>query len=69
MNDELVDPLQSTESELNQIITFLEDLKKIVPHLPSEEYMEEIKDLRDDTCRLRAEYSVLYVKLLEAATR
>lgn len=27
MNDDLVDPLQSTESELNQIITFLEDIK------------------------------------------
>lgn len=30
--------------------------------------MEEIKDLRDDTCRLRSEYSVLYAKLLEEAT-
>lgn len=58
-------PFKSTETELKQMTDFLEDIKRISDNLPEAEYLEDIIQLRDETCLLRSKYSIVYAKLLE----
>lgn len=63
--DFAVNPLVSMEIELKQILDFFEDIQKVSNQVKIRDCMGDIIMLRDETCRLRAEYSVVYSKLYE----
>ena len=64
-NDCMVNPLYTMKHNIEQIEGFYRDIVEIDNELTSSDYEKEVLELRDNTERLRAEYSILYAKLLE----
>ena len=58
-------PLYNIGGQLNQIYDFYIDIVEMDKKISKADYEEDILNLRDETERLRAEYSMLYVKLLD----
>lgn len=62
MSDE-VNPIDSMDTEINQLSLFHEDLSILQRHT-GDKYLEDFKELRDKTDLLRSEYASLYSKIL-----
>lgn len=58
-------PLYDIEGQINQIYDFYKDIVEMDKEISEVDYEEDILNLRDNTERLRAEYSILYSKLLD----
>ena len=57
-------PLESIKSGLEQLNEFYNDFEKVAEEYPDLDYEEDLRDLRDKTTCLRADYSALYAKIL-----
>lgn len=55
--------LKSMKIELEQMLMFFNDLE-ILTDKTGDEYQDDLKELRDETDRLRSEYATLYAKIL-----
>ena len=58
-------PLYDIEGQINQIYDFYKDIVEMDKEISEVDYEEDILNFRDDTERLRVEYSILYSKLLD----
>ena len=64
-NDCMINPLWTMKHNIEQIEGFYKDIVELDEKISEVDYGKELLELRDDTERLRAEYSILYAKLLE----
>lgn len=58
-----VHPLDSIDTEINQLKLFYEDLIILQKHT-GDDYLDDLKELRDKTDQLRSDYASLYSKIL-----
>ena len=63
-SNDKVNPLDSMDSAIKQLVFFHEDLSILDNHTNGK-YTKDFEELRDKTDMLRAEYSVIYSKILE----
>ncbi|MBQ2653392.1 MAG: hypothetical protein IJF83_07545 [Methanobrevibacter sp.] len=60
---EEVNPIDSMDTEIDQLSLFHEDLS-VLQRYTGDKYLEDFKELRDKTNQLRSEYAALYSKIL-----